>query len=328
MATKFLISRYDSQRDAKPYLQEFELDIPKGATLLDCLNLIKWTKDGTLTYRMSCRSAICGSCSVKVNGHARLACKTQAVEVVLNGAVTIEPLGNFKVIRDLAVDLEPFWESLEKASPWLVPDESIRYERERLQSHADYRKIEDASTCILCASCYSDCNVLEVDPKFLGPATLAKAQRFVYDSRDSRTGERLRDLVKPHGMWDCTHCAECSTRCPTDAKPLGRIEELRIAAMAEGHTSTAGARHVLGFRESVGGFYSGVGATGMLNENYIPIRSVGFFNLDGILSILPVGVRMILRRKNPPVIPHIIDKIGEVRKMFRRFNEYRKEGGK
>ena len=324
MAVKFIVSRYNSETDAKPYFQEFSLDIPKGATLLDCMNLIKWQQDGTLTFRMSCRSAICGSCALRVNGHARLACKTQAVDVVYEGAVKIEPIGNMNVIKDLAVDLEPFWESLEKVSPWLMPDESIKYEKERLQSHEDQLKIDHASTCILCASCYSDCNVLNVDPKFLGPATLAKAQRFVFDSRDAETEARLDYLSKLHGMWDCTHCAECSTRCPTDAKPLSRIKELRTAAMSRGFTNNNGARHVLGFRESVGGF-KGFGGGGMLNENYIPIRSVGFFNLDGIFSLLPVGFRMFIRRKNPPLIPHIIEKIGEVRKMFRRFDEYRKE---
>jgi succinate dehydrogenase/fumarate reductase iron-sulfur protein len=184
-AVKFLVSRFNPELDVKSYLQEFELTPPKGATLLDCLNLIKWQQDGTFSFRMSCRSAICGSCAMKVNGHARLACKTQAVDVIVNNQVTVEPLGNLKVIKDLVVDLEPFWDSVQKVKPWLVPDETKVYERERLQSHHDQMKIDAASTCIMCASCYSDCNVLEVDEKFLGPAALAKAQRFVYDTRDS-----------------------------------------------------------------------------------------------------------------------------------------------
>lgn len=323
--TKFLVSRYNAARDPKPYLQEFKLEIPPGATLLDCINLIKWTQDGTLTYRMSCRSAICGSCSMKVNGHARLACKTQAADVVIDGSVTIEPMGNLPLIRDLAVDLEPFFDSIDRVKPYLVPDDNKQWKREMLQSHDEYRKIEDASTCILCASCWSDCNVLGVDPRFLGPAALAKAQRFVYDSRDNETLGRIEFLSRATGMWDCTHCAECATRCPTDAKPLFRIKELRTAAMTYKITNNNGARHVLAFRESVGGFLPGVGGGGLLNENYVPFRSVGFFNLDGILSLIPVGIRMFIRGKNPPILPHVIDKIGEVRAMFRRFNDYRKE---
>lgn len=323
---RFLVSRYNSETDAKPHLQEFRLEPPPGATLLDCLNLIKWKLDGTLAFRMSCRSAICGSCAVRVNGHAMLACKTQAANAVVDGRVTVEPLGNMTLIRDLVVDLEPFWASVEKVKPWLVPDDSKKYERERLQSHHDQLKIDAASTCIMCASCFSDCNVMEVDPRFLGPAALAKAQRFVFDTRDSEKTDRLELLGQIHGMWDCTHCAECSTRCPTDAKPLERITELRRAAMAAGMTNNNAARHVLGFRESIGGF-RGVGGSGMLNENYLPVRSMGL-SLGGILSLIPVGIRMFMRKKNPPLIPHVIQKVGEVRKMFRRFDEYNKEGEK
>lgn len=324
MAVKFLISRYDSKIDTQPRLQEYLLDIPQGATLLDCINLIKWTMDGSLAYRMSCRSAICGSCAMKINGHAGLACKTQAADMVIDGTVTIEPLGNFTVIKDLIVDLEPFWRSLERIDPWLKPDESVQYEKERLQSHEQYKFIEDASTCILCASCYSDCNTLEVDNKFLGPATLAKAQRFIEDSRDADTAARLEYVNLLYGVWDCTHCAECSTRCPTDAKPLARIGELKSAVMRNKIHTNSGARHVLGFRESVGGF-KGRGGGGLLNENYLPVRSMGFFNLGGLMSLIPVGVRMFIRRKNPPMIPHIIDKISEVRKIFRKFDDYLKE---
>jgi len=321
MAVKFLVSRYDSNRDARPRMQEYMLDVPQGATLLDCLNLIKWTQDGSLAFRMSCRSAICGSCAMKVNGHACLTCKTQAEDVIIDNAVTIEPLGNMTVIKDLVVDLEPFWASLQKVDPWLKPDESVKYEKERLQNSEDYKKIEDASTCVLCAACYSDCNTLEVNEKFLGPATLAKAQRFVDDTRDGDTLERLEYLNRLHGVWDCTHCAECSTRCPTDAKPLSRITEIKTATMRHKIHSNAGARHVLGFRESVGGF-KGVFGSGTLNENYLPARSMGFFNIGGLLSLIPVGIRMFIRRKNPPLRPHFIDKVSEVRKMFRRFGEY------
>ncbi|MEE8483431.1 MAG: succinate dehydrogenase iron-sulfur subunit [Nitrospinota bacterium] len=320
MATKFIIFRYNPDEETKPRHQEYMLDIPDGATLLDCINLIKWTQDGTLSFRMSCRSAICGSCAMKVNGHARLTCKTQAVTVVEDGTVKIDPLGNFEIIKDLIVDMEPFWSSLENIEPWLVPDESIIPERERLMTHEDQKKIDAASTCILCAACFSDCNVLEVDKKFFGPATLAKAQRFVYDTRDCKTDVRLERLSDLNGMWDCTTCAECSTRCPTEAKPLSRIRELKEMGMKRGFRNNHGARHVLAFRESIGTRIGG----GYLNENYIPARSVGFFNIGGLLSLLPIGVRMFMRGKNPPLLPHLIEKFGEVKKMFGRFGDYLK----
>ncbi len=320
MATKFIIFRFNPDEETKPRYQEYMFDIPDGATLLDCLNLIKWTQDGTLSFRMSCRSAICGSCAMKVNGHAMLACKTQAVTVVHGDTVKIDPVGNFEIIKDLIVDLEPFWNSLENVKPWLIPDESDNPEKERLMTHENQKKIDDASTCILCAACYSDCNVLEVDKKFFGPATLAKAQRFVYDTRDCKTDVRLEQLSELNGMWDCTACAECSTRCPTEAKPLSRIREIKEMGMKRGFHDNHGARHVLAFRQSIGTRIGG----GYLNENYIPVKSMGFFNISGLLSLMPVGVRMFMKGKNPPILPHLIEKFGEVKKMFGRFGDYLK----
>jgi len=317
MEATFNIQRYHPERDVAPTMQEFKLDVPEGATVLDCLNLIKWTQDGSLTFRMSCRSAICGSCSMKVNGHAMLVCSKQLTDVVKDGKVTIQPMGNMEILKDLAVDLTPFFKSLESVDPWLKPDIYKPVDRERRQSQKDFKKIDGASTCILCASCYSDCNVLEIDKKFLGPATYVKVQRFIYDTRDEALEQRVDQMNELHGVWDCTHCAECSTRCPTDADPLHRITQIKTAIMEQGLTSNSGARHTLGFRESVNWW-------GNLNENYLPGRSMGFFNIRGLLSIMPVGIRMFLRRKNPPLLHHAIERVSEIKKLFRRFEELRK----
>lgn len=313
----FRIFRFDPANDPTPRYQDYAMELEPGITLLNCLNKIKAEKDATLTYRMSCGSAICGSCAVRANGHAILSCKTQASSLVKNGVIQLDPLGNTSVIRDLAVDLEPFWASIRKVKPWLMPDATDNPEKERLQSQEDYLKIDHATTCIMCGACWSDCNVLEVDKKFLGPTALAKAQRFIYDTRDVKTIDRLEEISEPHGVWDCTHCGECSTRCPTDAKPLGRIEEIKQSAMAEGVHGNSGARHVLAFRETVG-------RRGMLDENYVPVRSVGFLNIPGLLGLMPVGLRMLWRGKNPPVIPHCVDKVEEVKKIYSRSEEFRK----
>ncbi|MGK7344257.1 MAG: succinate dehydrogenase/fumarate reductase iron-sulfur subunit [Candidatus Nitrospinota bacterium M3_3B_026] len=313
----FRVFRSDPASGEPPRYQDYELEIEPGATLLNCLNRIKAEQDASLTYRMSCGSAICGSCAMRANGHALLACKTQAAGLVRDGVIQVDPIGNFEVIRDLVVDLEPFWASLKSIKPWLMPDTRDNTEKEREQTPEQFLKIDNATTCILCASCWSDCNVMEVDKKFLGPATLAKAQRFIHDSRDAKTQERVEDIAGPGGVWDCTHCGECSTRCPTESKPLGRIEEVREEVMRRGVHSSNGARHALAFRETVG-------KRGLLDENYVPARSVGFFNIPGLISLMPVGIRMFLRRKNPPVIPHKIEKADEVKKIFSRFEEYRK----
>jgi len=312
----FKIFRFDPATDKEPAYQDYEFELEPGITLLNALNAIRNEQDATLAYRMSCGSAICGSCAMRVNGHSLLACKTQASECVKDGTVQVDPMGNMDVIKDLVVDLEPFWASLRKVKPWLQPDSSDNPELERLQTPSQFLYIDAVTTCILCASCYSDCNVLEVNKNSLGPATLAKGHRFVFDSRASTTRERVEAIRELHGVWDCTHCGECTTRCPTEAKPLARIEEVREKAMAIGVHNNNGARHVLGFRETVG-------KSGRLNENYLPPRSVGFFNIPELIGLIPIGLRMLMRGKAPPIIHHSIDKVEEVRSIFSKFEKYR-----
>lgn len=312
------IQRFDPDKDTKPRDQDYELELPPGITVLKTLHKIRAEQDPTLAYRSSCGSAICGSCAMRVNGHAKLACKTQASECIKDGVMHVGPIGNARVLRDLVVDLEPFWGSVGRVKPYLMPSgKEAAPELERHQTPDQFLLIDPSTTCILCAACFSDCNVLEVDEKFLGPAALAKAHRFIFDSRDSATGDRMREVSEKTGVWDCTHCGECSTRCPTETKPLERIEEIRVKSMADGHHGNAGARHAFGFRESVG-------KRGLLDENWLALRSVGFFNLPGLISIMPVGLRMMMRGKMPPLIPHSIDKVDEVKKIFARFEELRK----
>ncbi len=314
MAT-FRIKRYNPEKRPDPYYEDFEYDFPEGATLLDCLNHIKWTQDGSLTYRMSCRSAICGSCGMKGNGHALLACQRQAAQLLKSGdqVITVEPLGNMPVIKDLVTDFKEFWEKVDQVKPYLQNKEKAP-EQERQQSPEEFRKIDATSTCIMCGACYSDCNTLEVDKNFLGPAALAKAQRFVGDSRDHATRERIKELSKPGGMWDCTHCGECVERCPKPAEPFYRIKELMEVALNEGVTHNNGARHALSFVKSVK-------HSGRLNESKIPIESVGYFNIKGLLELIPVGLRMLLKLKIPPLFHKPIDDAKDVKRIFEEFGE-------
>ncbi|PIQ96576.1 MAG: succinate dehydrogenase [Nitrospinae bacterium CG11_big_fil_rev_8_21_14_0_20_56_8] len=311
--TTFRIKRFNPEKQPEPYYEEFQMEIPSGATLLDCMNQIKWNLDGSLTYRMSCRSAICGSCAVKVNGHAVLACQKQADSLVREGAVLLEPLGNMRPIKDLAVDFTPFWDKIDKVKPYLQPNEEVP-EKERKQSPEQFRRIDHSSTCIMCGACYSDCNVLEVDDNFLGPAALAKAQRFVEDSRDEKTLERVRDLSEYGGIWDCTHCAECVERCPKPARPFDRIKEIMTVALEHGVTNNNGARHALSFAKSVK-------HSGRLNENTLPVESMGYFNVKGILELVPVGLRMLLKRKIPPIIHKSIDQVDDVKRIFKELDQ-------
>jgi succinate dehydrogenase / fumarate reductase iron-sulfur subunit len=312
--TTFRIKRYNPERQPEPYYQDFKLTVPKGATLLDCLNRIKWTLDGSLTHRMSCRSAICGSCAVRANGHAVLACQRQAAHLAdANNTIIVEPLGNMKPIKDLAVDFKPFWDKVRQITPYLQ-NGAAAPEKERHQSPDEFLKIDDASTCIMCGACYSDCNVLEVDPKFLGPAALAKAQRFVSDSRDGKTLERVRALSEPGGIWDCTHCAECVERCPKPARPFYRIKEVMAVALEKGVRGNNGARHALAFVKSIK-------HGGRLNENQLPVESVGFFNIKDLLGLIPIGLRMLLKGKMPPIIHKPIDDVDDVKRIYKELGE-------
>jgi succinate dehydrogenase / fumarate reductase iron-sulfur subunit len=312
---KFRVKRYNPEKQAEAYYEEFDYDIPEGATLLDCLNHIKWNIDGTLTYRMSCRSAICGSCGMKGNGHALLACQKQAAHLLKDGSdtITIEPLGNMPVIKDLVTDFQQFWDKVDQVKPYLQNKEKPP-EKEREQSPQEFRKIDEATTCIMCGACYSDCQVLEVDKRFLGPAALAKAQRFVGDSRDLATRDRIKELSKPGGMWDCTHCGECVERCPKPVEPFYRIKELMAVGLQEGVTNNVGARHALSFVKSVK-------HSGRLNENKIPIESMGYFNIKGLLDLVPIGLRMLLKMKIPPIIHKSVDDVKDVRRIFEELGE-------
>jgi len=312
MAT-FKIKRYNPEKQPEPYLEDFEIDISGEKTVLDCLNEIKWTQDGSLTFRMSCRSAICGSCAVKANGHAVLACQRQAVNLVKDDTLLIEPLGNMKTIKDLAVDFQPFWDKIDKVKPYLKPGKRDGT-KERSQTPEEFKLIDDASTCIMCGACYSDCQVLEVDDNFLGPAALAKAQRFVSDSRDTDTLERVKELSEPGGIWDCTHCGECVERCPKPTRPFDRIKEIMTVALKEGVHNNNGARHALSFTKSVK-------HSGRLNENQIPVESMGYFNIKGLMGLIPIGLRMLLKRKIPPIIHRSIEDIDDVKRISRELDK-------
>ena len=312
--TVFRVKRYNPEKQEKPYFQEFELENTKDSTLLDCMNEIKWTQDGSLTYRMSCRSAICGSCAVRANGHALLACQKQADYLRdKNGTITIEPLSNMKPVKDLVVDFKPFWDKIDKVDPYLK-NKSKQPKKEHRQLPKQFNLIDDSSTCIMCGACYSDCNVLEVDDRFLGPAALAKAQRFVSDSRDENTLERVKMLSKPGGIWDCTHCGECVERCPKPTKPFYRIKEVMKEALDQGVHNNNGARHALSFTRSIK-------RSGTLNENILPVESVGYLNIKGLLDLLPIGLRMFFKGKNPPILHKSIEGMDDVKRIFRELDE-------
>lgn len=230
---RFSIYRYNPETDKAPYMQEFELEIPAGADmmLLEVLNLIKETQDQTLTFRRSCREGVCGSDGMNINGKNGLACITPLSS--LQSPVVIRPLPGFPVIRDLVVDMEQFYKQYEKVKPFLQ-NEKTPPAKERLQSPEERAKLDGLYECILCACCSSSCPSFWWNPdKFIGPAGLLWSYRFIVDSRDTTTEERLADLSDPFSLFRCRGIMNCVSVCPKGLNPTQAIGEIRDKMISE-----------------------------------------------------------------------------------------------
>jgi succinate dehydrogenase/fumarate reductase iron-sulfur protein len=207
---EFKISRFDPQ-GRKHYVSTYKVPIRRGTTLLDALLYIKDNLDGTLTFRQSCRMGICGDCGVNVNGKPMLACYTQVLHLDAD-SLTIEPLENLPVIKDLVVDIQPFFEKYKKIRTILIKrEEELGKPDEFTQTPVDLKKFWDLTLCIKCSVCYSACPAA-IDERFLGPASLTANYRFVTDSRDAGLDERLKPMAD--NIWLCTQCNSCTLFCP------------------------------------------------------------------------------------------------------------------
>ncbi|MBC8277019.1 MAG: succinate dehydrogenase iron-sulfur subunit [FCB group bacterium] len=204
--------------------QDFKVEVPPGWTVLDALNEIKWNQDGTLTYRRSCRHGICGSCAMKINGINALACEKQ-IKDLKGGTIHVDPLPGFKVLRDLAVDMDPFFELLEEVKPYLIND-SAPPDKERIQSEEEFSHISSAINCILCSACTSSCPSYWTDKNYLGPAALLKAYRFLFDTRDKGGPERIDAINNRHGLWRCHTIINCVGACPENLAPTEAVSKL------------------------------------------------------------------------------------------------------
>lgn len=222
----FKILRYDSSvPEKRPEFQFYRIRVIPGLTVLTVLNRIRDEIDGTLAFRASCRSAVCGSCAMVVNGKIDLACRTQVASFDTR-EIILEPLPNLEIIKDLVVDMTPFWNMYEKIRPYLVRN-STDPEKEIHQSEEDRKRIDQFVNCILCACCYGACPVLSRDPDYAGPAALAKLERFISDSRDERPLKELEAVNNDKGIWGCDTILRCIDACPKDVRPTDSIVSLR-----------------------------------------------------------------------------------------------------
>lgn len=279
---KFIIDRFDGQ---KAYQQEYivnDKDI-EGKTLLSTLILIKQSQDVTLNFTASCRSAICGACAVRVNGHSYLACDTNMKDLIAEydnaDTLRISPLGNFRVISDLVVDWQPSIENLRKIRPAIVPKAEFSEEKGCKQSQAEVDLINKQWDCILCGSCASECNKLAADSSdYMQPFVFTHAYRSAADSRGKDAMVHIKPSVD-NGLWACVHCQECVNRCPKGISCFDDIVNLRIAAIEKGLDDGYGPDHAKAFHTDL------IKGSGRLNEVKLSLRSDGFFGSVGKADI-------------------------------------------
>jgi succinate dehydrogenase / fumarate reductase iron-sulfur subunit len=240
------IRRYSPETGEAATWQDYDVELDGHRSVLDGILQARDRQDGSIGIRCSCRAAICGSCGVRINGKPGLACHTHLDEAAKHAfgegwnppdegqttpVITVEPMGNMPVLKDLIVDMDAVhWKKVQRVTPWLIP-EGDPPEREYVVPPESMIDVTQTMACIQCGACVSDCLSMEIDPLFIGPAALAKAYRFVGDPRDSQHFERLKDLSEdPHGIYDCTHCFNCIEACPKGVAPMSQIMRLRRIA--------------------------------------------------------------------------------------------------
>ncbi len=304
--------------DCSPRVESFVLEASPNTTILECLNQIKWEQDGSLAFRKNCRNTICGSCAIRINGRPALACKqTLQSEVKLaalahtaiadgaaqSAAVTlptieIQPLHNFPVIKDLVVEMDQFWQNLAQVDPYVsTAARAVTPAREFLQSPVERAALNQVGNCIMCGACYSECNAKSVTPEFVGPHALAKAYRILADTRDDQTSERLAQYTQDlSGVWGCTRCFNCNAVCPMDVAPLDQITQIKTQRLAQA-SEPSEPRSVRHRRAMIDLVIEG----GWIDERRFGMMVMGnrFRDLNGLLSLVPLGIRMLAKGKFP-----------------------------
>src|SRR5688500_1592258 len=223
------IRRFSPEISAEATWEDFQLEIDPKERVLDALHKIKWDKDGTLTFRRSCAHGICGSDAMRINGKNRLACKTLIKDINPEKPITVEPIKGLTVLKDLVVDMDPFFQAYRDVMPFLITKDTNEPTRERLQSAEDRERFDDTTKCILCAACTSSCPVFWNDGQYFGPAAIVNAHRFIFDSRDEAGEQRLEILNDKDGVWRCRTTFNCTDACPRGIEVTKAIQEVKRA---------------------------------------------------------------------------------------------------
>jgi succinate dehydrogenase / fumarate reductase iron-sulfur subunit len=222
----FKIKRFNPATDIESYWDSFELDCNSGTTVLIAIQELIAKQDGSIAMRYNCRAGVCGSCAVLVNNKFALACETLVLQLNKD-TIKLEPIPFFPVIKDLVVDMDPFYEKLLAIDPFLMRDHSKDPERELIQSPEDFKIIEESTKCILCGCCHSSCVSVWTDKNYLGPGALLKAFRFTKDTRDENTKERVKRVTAEDGVFRCHTAFNCVEACPKELNPTEAIQALK-----------------------------------------------------------------------------------------------------
>ncbi|GHE40563.1 succinate dehydrogenase iron-sulfur subunit [Streptomyces thermocarboxydus] len=223
------IRRFNPEVSAEATWEDFQLEIDPKERVLDALHKIKWDLDGTLTFRRSCAHGICGSDAMRINGKNRLACKTLIKDINPEKPITVEAIKGLTVLKDLVVDMEPFFQAYRDVMPFLITKDTNEPTRERLQSAEDRERFDDTTKCILCAACTTSCPVFWNDGQYFGPAAIVNAHRFIFDSRDEAGEQRLEILNDKDGVWRCRTTFNCTDACPRGIEVTKAIAEVKRA---------------------------------------------------------------------------------------------------
>ncbi|MEV6397814.1 succinate dehydrogenase iron-sulfur subunit [Streptomyces sp. NPDC051907] len=224
----FRVRRFNPEVSDEAQWQDFPIEIDPKERVLDGLHKIKWDVDGSLTFRRSCAHGICGSDAMRINGKNRLACKTLIKDINPEKPITVEPIKGLTVLKDLVVDMEPFFQAYRDVMPFLIT-KGNEPTRERLQSAEDRERFDDTTKCILCAACTSSCPVFWNDGQYFGPAAIVNAHRFIFDSRDEAGEQRLEILNDKDGVWRCRTTFNCTDACPRGIEVTKAIQEVKRA---------------------------------------------------------------------------------------------------
>jgi len=229
MQVTLKVFRYNPETDSQPHYDTFTLEAEPTDRVLDLLEKAKGYQDGTLSFRRSCAHGVCGSDAMRINGSNRLACKT-LVKDLGTDHITVEPILGLPVVKDLIVDMEPFFDHYRTVMPYFVNDEPLPADgKERLQSPEERARFDDTTKCILCACCTTSCPTFWANGQYLGPAAIVNAHRFIFDSRDRAAAERLEILATRSGVFACRTAFNCTEACPREIKITQAIAEVKQA---------------------------------------------------------------------------------------------------